>query len=119
MQENAGDGIHHHPCRHHSNNIYVGFEVSYTSETLHDCPPRIPLGCNLKSKLFISLTCLVMSDLYCQSCVIDFLPSQSVNNIIALKAVQLKGYLLRIKFAAIRPNRKSHSGQKIPKDAES
>lgn len=29
-------------------------------------------------------------DLYSQSWVIDFLPSQSVNNVIALKAVQSK-----------------------------
>lgn len=50
-------------------------------------------------------------DLYSQSFVIDFLPGQSVNNNIALKAVKLKGYLLRIKFAGIRPNGKFHTVQ--------
>lgn len=74
-------------------------------------------GYNLKSKgfYFLCVSCYAsdkeMHDLYSESCFIDLFPSQSVNNIIALKAVLLKWYLLGIKFADIRPNEKSHSGR--------
>lgn len=72
---------------------------------------------NQKVCNFLCMSCYACDkethDLSSQSRAIDFHPSQSVNNVIALKAVQLKegGYVLRNKLAGIRPNGTFHSGR--------